>query len=116
MVEKKRPIIGLIQMITLKGSNGKSRKVAAKIDTGATRSSVDMNLAAELNLGPIIKSKKVKSAYGNSRRPVVKAILTLNGKSFSTEFTLADREHLKYRVLIGQNSLKEGQFLIDPSK
>ena len=116
MASKKRHVIGLIQSITIHGSNGKKKKVLAKADTGATRSSVDMDLAAELNLGPIIKSKKVKSAYGNSRRPVVKATIKLNSKTIKTEFTLADRAHLRYRVLLGQNTLKEGDFLIDPSR
>ncbi len=30
-------------------------------------------------------------------------------------FSIADRAHMKYKVLIGKNILKKG-FLIDPSK
>ena len=114
LMSNKKNVIGLIQNVVVHGTNTK-KKVQAKVDTGATRSSIDINLAAELQLGPIIKSKKVKSAHGNTRRPVVVANVTVHGKLLKTEFTLADREHMKYRVLVGQNTLKEGKFLIDPS-
>lgn len=87
----------------------------ARIDTGATKSSVDARLAAELALGPVIKTKLVKSAAGNKLRPVIKASIRISGKSLKSEFTIADRSHMKYRVLIGQNILKKG-FLIDPTK
>ena len=73
------------------------------------------NLAAELSLGPILKAKLVKSASGKSLRPVVEAKLTLADKEFKTDFTIADRAEMKYRVLIGQNILRKG-FLIDPAK
>ena len=32
-----------------------------------------------------------------------------------SEFTIADRTHMKYKILVGQNILKEG-FLVDPMK
>ncbi len=72
-------------------------------------------MAAELKLGPVIKSKLVKSAHGNKLRPVINVKVKLAGKKMNAEFTLADRSHMKYRCLIGQNILKEG-FLIDPCR
>ena len=72
-------------------------------------------LAQELKLGPIITSKFVKSAHGNMLRPVVEVTIVIAGKTIKEQFTLADRHHLKYAILIGQNILKHG-FLIDPSK
>ena len=80
----------------------------------ASKSSIDVNLASQLRLGPIIKSKLVKSASGNKLRPVIESVVELAGKKMKEEFTLADRWHMKYRVLIGQNVLKHG-YLIDPS-
>ncbi len=106
-------VIGLTERISVQNSNGK-KAVFAKIDTGATNSSLDTDLAKNLKLGPIIKSKYVKSAHGSMVRPVVEATITLAGKTITAEFTLADRKHLKYAVLVGQNILKHG-FLIDPS-
>ncbi|MGM5484769.1 MAG: RimK/LysX family protein [Nanobdellota archaeon] len=107
-------IIGLTEEILVKGRD-KEKKVMARIDTGATKSSIDSPLAAELNLGPVIGTKVVKSAHGISKRPLVEASVIMGGKEIKGEFSIAVREHLKYQVLIGQNLLKKG-YLIDPSK
>ena len=107
-------VIGLAEKVNVQHHNGR-KNVIAKIDTGATKSSIDTNLAAELKLGPVIKSKLVKSAHGSKLRPIIEATIELAGKKIKSEFTLADRAHMKYRVLIGQNILKDG-FLIDPTK
>ena len=107
-------VIGLAEKVSIEHSSGK-KTVIAKIDTGATKSSIDTNLAAELRLGPVIKSKLVKSAHGSKLRPIIEATIELAGKKIKSEFTLADRAHMKYRILIGQNILKDG-FLIDPMK
>lgn len=109
-----KTLIGLTEPIIMFSKEGK-RTIASKIDTGASKSSIDVNLASQLKLGPIIKSKLVKSAAGNKLRPVIESIIVLAGKKIKAEFTLADRWHMKYRVLIGQNILKYG-YLIDPSK
>jgi hypothetical protein len=109
-----KPVLGLTETIVIL-SNGNAEKVKAKIDTGATKSSIDTDLAIKLKLGPIVETKLVKSAQGNSIRPVVHASIILAGKKFDADFTLAERSHMKYSVLIGQNILKRG-FLVDPSK
>jgi hypothetical protein len=108
-------VVGLTEKIHLASNNGNDKDVVAKIDTGATRSSIDLNLASKLNLGPVIKSKMIKSAHGNKLRPIVEAEILLAGKKIKSEFTLADRSHMKYSVLIGVNILEQG-FLINPSK
>ena len=110
----KKVVIGIVEKIKIKGNN-KSKEVEARIDTGATKSSVDSTLAAELKLGPVIKTKFVRSATGRSLRPIVKMKFRIAKKKMEEEFTLADRKRMKYPVLIGQNVLKKG-FLIDPSK
>ena len=107
-------VIGLAEKVDINYYSGR-KKVIAKIDTGATKSSIDTNLAAELRLGPVIKSKLVKSAHGSKLRPIIEATIELAGRRIKSEFTLADRAHMKYRILIGQNILKDG-FLIDPTK
>ena len=107
-------VIGLAEKVTVQYDKG-SKNVIAKIDTGATKSSIDTSLAAELRLGPVIKSKLIKSAHGSKLRPIIEATIELAGKKIKSEFTLADRAHMKFRILIGQNILKDG-FLIDPNK
>ena len=111
---KSRVIIGLIEKVTIIGK-GKKKTLMAKVDTGATKSSMDSRLAANMQLGPVIKTKLVKSAHGNKLRPVIEAKIKVKDKEIKSEFTLADRLHMKYQVLIGQNTLKHG-FLIDPYK
>ncbi len=119
MVEKYKTyngkiIIGLAEKIKITGPDG-TKELEAKIDTGATKSSIDSKLAAELKLGPIVMTKMVKSAHGNTLRPIILVDLEIAGKKLKEHFTIANREHMKYRVLIGQNILKD-KFLIDPGK
>ncbi len=108
-------VIGLIEPVVIYSKTEGKKTIMAKIDTGASKSSIDVNLASQLRLGPIIRSKLVKSASGNKVRPVIETEIELADKRSKEEFTLADRWHMKYRVLIGQNILKHGYF-IDPSK
>jgi len=109
-----RIIIGMIEEIEVIGEDD-SEKLVARIDTGATKSSIDYQLASKLKLGPVIESRLVKSAHGNKLRPVIEATINIRGKQLKEKFTMADRDHMKYKVLIGQNILKKG-FLIDPNK
>jgi len=112
---KTKTIIGLVEPVKITGPSGKSRTVLARIDTGATKSSIDVRLAALLELGPILKTKIVKSASGKGRRAVVEAKLAIADKESKIEFTLADRSDMKYHILLGQNIVSKG-FLIDPGK
>ena len=110
-----KTIIGLTEKVTIFGAEGKQKNVIAKIDTGASKNSIDASLAADLNLGPIVETKVIKSAHGSKLRPLIKARISIAGKEMVSEFTIADRKEMNYKVLIGQNTLKHG-FLIDPSR
>jgi len=89
--------------------------VRARIDTGAALSSIDVTLAARLRLGPILGVSKIRSSHGSSVRAVVKVKITLHERNIAGRFTLTDRSHMKYPVLIGRNILHK-KFIIDPSK
>lgn len=106
-------VLGLTARIVLFGKTGK-REMIARVDTGATKSSIDTKLAQELGLTELRKVL-IKSAHGSRHRGVVTTDISIAGELMHAEFTLADRAHMKYRVLVGQNILKRG-FLIDPSK
>jgi len=110
-----KEIIGLVEKVIIIGNGKKKKSVDSRIDTGAEKSSIDMKLASELNLGPILKTKKIKSAHGIRLRPIVEVEVILAEKNMKELFSIVDRSHMKYPVLIGQNILKNG-FLIDPSK
>ncbi|MEM3154981.1 MAG: RimK/LysX family protein [Candidatus Woesearchaeota archaeon] len=109
-----KTIIGLTARVVLFGKKGK-KEVIARIDTGATKSSIDKGLARELDLGPALAHTRIKSAHGTRYRPVVTTDILIGGQLMHAEFNIAEREHMRYKVLIGQNILKKG-FLIDPSK
>lgn len=112
MTEK--TVVGFTAKVTIVGSK-KTKEVMARIDTGATKSSIDAALVKELELGPEIKKIMVKSAHGQGSRGVVYERVIIGNRHLRMQFTVADRIHMKYKVLIGQNILKRG-FLIDPSK
>jgi len=107
-------IVGATELVSIHG-NGKLKRVRARIDTGASRSSVDKEFAKNLKTSKTNRKILIKSASGNSMRPLIKLEIELAGKKLSALFTVANRSHLKYPVLIGRNILKRG-FLIDPSK
>jgi hypothetical protein len=105
-----KTVIGLTEKVII------NHKVyRAKIDTGATKSSIDVRLAAKLGLGPIIGYRGVKSASGRGVRPVIKVHFRIGNRKMCYSFNIMDRKEMGHRILIGQNILKKG-FLIDPSK
>lgn len=110
-----KAILGLTEEVTVLGKN-KNKTVMAKIDTGATSSSIDHKLAQELELAPGEKFIVVKSASGTKKRPVIKVKIKFDGSILEEDFTIADRSHLTYPLLIGQNILKKGNFLINPKQ
>ena len=105
-----KTVVGLVEKVQIKG-----RGVMARIDTGAEHSSIDKELASELKLGPVLRTILIKSASGKTNRPVVETKIRIKGKLINSKFNIANRTHMKYKLLIGQNILKQG-FLIDPSR
>lgn len=110
---EERPIVGLVEYVKVVGKDTQ-KTLLARIDTGAINSAIDAKLVADFTLGPIVKTKSIKSTHGNSLRPVIMVDLEIKGIPISEEFTVADRSHMKYSLLIGQNILKRHNFLIDP--
>lgn len=109
---KKRTTIGLIEPVTLEDS----KEYKAKIDTGADSSSIDEALVKTLGDKKIIDHKKVRSALGKSIRPTIMLEIEFCGQKIKQKFSVSDRSQLKYKVLIGKDILKKGDFLIDPNK
>ena len=109
----KRSVLGLVESITFFGSK---KRLKARIDSGATTSYIDSSLAEKLHLSTMLVKKRIRSAHGSQLRPLVRATIVLKNKTITGSFTLAHRSHMTYPVLIGQNILKKGKFLIDPLK
>jgi len=107
----------LVARVTVNGPGGEE-SVRAKVDTGADRTTVDRELAAKLRLDPTGSNVKVKAMGGSQlmERPLVKAAVTLKGKTFKLTVGVADRSQMRYRMIIGRYILRSGYFLIDPSR
>lgn len=107
-------VLGVIQEVTIKNNN-QERKILAKLDTGAHRTSIDHDLAHELNLYVnTLQRVHVVSASGQNKRPTVSLTFELAGKKITTLASVIDRTHLNYPMIIGTRDLKG--FHIDPSQ
>jgi alpha-L-glutamate ligase-like protein len=111
-IEKK--VLGIIEPVKIITENTQ-KTVDAKMDTGAFRSSIDLNLAKELNV-PLDGDRKVfiKSASGQKFRPLVNVTLELAGRKITTDVSVVDRSHLAYQIIVGRKDLKG--FMIDPER
>ncbi len=113
---KDRTVVGFVEwVICFSKSKRKFKEVKARVDTGATKSSIDINLAKELGLGPVIGNKTIKNAHGSVKRDLIEVTIKIAGNIMKEKFTLADRTDLRYPILIGRNILQHN-FLIDPKK
>lgn len=109
-IVKKHKIVGTVEKVKING-----KRVLARIDTGAGRSSICRTLAKKLRLGPPIKGVVVRSVHGRSIRPVVQGRVVLKGKKIKANFTVTDRRKMNFDVLVGRNILKRG-FLVNPAQ
>jgi RimK family alpha-L-glutamate ligase len=102
--------IGYIEEVTISGTSG-SKTVRAKSDTGATRTSIDTALAADIGAGPIKSITKVRSGSRKTTksRPVVDLVVAVGGSRHTVTASVEDRSHMKYPVLLGRDILRNYQ-------
>ncbi len=112
-----RTTIGIVEEVTLRGSKGDIR-VLAKIDTGATRTSLDTDLAARAGLGPVFDRVRVRAAAAHEpeERDVVDARVVIAGREFDVAVAITDRKDMRYHMIVGMDILRDSGFLVDPSK
>ncbi|WP_338738246.1 RimK family alpha-L-glutamate ligase [Haloplanus salilacus] len=101
------PVIGYIEDVVASGTSG-SAQVKGKSDTGATRTSIDTGLAAEIGAGPIKSMTRVKSGSVKSgkARPVVDLVLGIGGTQHTVTASVEDRSHMDYPLLLGRDVLE----------
>ncbi|MFA9517740.1 RimK family alpha-L-glutamate ligase [Halopenitus sp. H-Gu1] len=102
------PIIGYIEEVVATGTSG-SVQALAKSDTGATRTSIDTKLAAEIGAGPIKSMTRVKSGSVKSgkARPVVDLVIGIGGTQHTVTASVEDRSHMEYPLLLGRDILED---------
>jgi hypothetical protein len=101
-------IINTFEWITLINLNtGLPETIIAKVDTGAYSSSIDVNEAFRLGLPITDKEVNVVSALGSDSRKTVFSEVTLSTTpcTIPVVFSMADRRHLKYQILLGRKDL-----------
>ncbi|WP_327052688.1 ATP-grasp domain-containing protein [Halomicrococcus gelatinilyticus] len=103
-------VIGYTEEVLVSGTSG-SETVVAKADTGATRSSIDTKLAADIGAGPIKSMTKVRSGSRKSSksRPVVDVVIGVGGNRHTVTASIEDRGHMDYSVLLGRDILENYQ-------
>lgn len=105
-----KPVIHAVEPVILLSKP--PLRLMARVDTGATLSSIDQQLALKLGFNQAIRKISVRNAHGTTLRQVVKIPFLIKGQKRVAEFTLAERSNLDYSVLLGRSSLNG--FLVDP--
>ena len=102
-----RVVIGYIEEVVVSGTRG-SETILAKSDTGATRTSIDNELAARIGTGPITDIVTVRSGSvkGGKSRPVVDLVVGVGGTQHTVTASIEDRSHMDYPLLLGRDILE----------
>jgi hypothetical protein len=137
-VKRERPVIGWREWVLLPGLL--DQPIKAKIDTGARTSSLHSfgtrrfseagapwveflvhPLQRRSNpeivcTAPVKDERWVRSSNGEAeKRVVVETLARLGGVDWTIELTLADRDVMGFRMLLGRTAIRR-LFLIDPGR
>ena len=100
-------VLGFTERVVVSGTSG-TRTVVGKSDTGAARTSIDLQLAADIGAGPIHTVSHVRS--GSSKegqsRPVVDLVIAVAGTQHTVEANVEDRSHMSHSLLLGRDILR----------
>jgi len=111
-----RKKIGLIEDVWVKGTR-REKKVQAKIDTGASKSSISKDLLIEIGEPRSVGKALVASAMSEQTRPLVELLVSMEtGRWVKSIFTVAERHNMQYPLLIGKNTLLKLNVIVDPTK
>lgn len=138
MTDKSLTIIGSQEWCSF--PDLKTPAIRARIDSGAQTSSIhasdirrfikngedwvrfeihplpESRQIAIRNEAPIVAVRKVKNTGGSSEsRYVIRTNLKMNDETFEIELTLANRDAMGFRMLLGREAMK-GRFIVDPSR
>lgn len=115
--------------------------IKAKIDTGAKTSALyafniepfvkDSQKHVNFQIHPIQRNKKIaiqctaplidyryitSSTGHKEKRYIIQTIIRLNEKEWIIELSLARRENMAFRMLLGREAMRKGKLIVDPSK
>lgn len=116
-VINKKNIIQNYEDVTIFGLNGTKKTVRAKVDTGANRTSIDTEIAKELDLlteRNILEKKTFYSGLGEQERSIIKCDFVIAGNEISSEVSVSNRSHMTHKMIIGRRDIYS--YLVKPSK
>ena len=90
-------ILGKVELVELSAwEGGETKKVLAKIDTGAGYSSIDRDLAEDLgiDLDDPEDEVEIESVNGGDKCPLIRARIRMAGRTLDTRVTVTDRSEL----------------------
>ena len=133
-----RPVIGWREWVELPALC--ATPVKAKVDTGAQTSAIHaFDVEAVRRRGaewvrftllpaqrsragavrvevPVVERRAVRSSTGHSElRPVIETEIVLHGQRYAIELTLASRDVMGFRMLLGRQALRK-RFVVDPGR
>ncbi len=132
---RERPVVGWREWVALPGLG--IERIKVKVDTGARSSSLhafdirvierdgrqyvrfrihplqrNTKLTAEAE-AEVMEFRPIKSSTGHiTRRPVVLTELAMMGEIWPIELTLASRDEMGFRMLLGREAVR-GRFVVD---
>ena len=128
-------IIGRSALVDISQLN--LNQLPAKVDTGAYSSSIDHSLAQVVTIDGLeqlefilfhpgskwytghklttaeFEITEVKNANGVQKRYVIFPDIQIGKHLLKSRLTLANRDHLRYPILIGRKFLNQGDYLVD---
>jgi hypothetical protein len=106
-------LVSTQETVRITGPTGKTVEAVARIDTGAARSSIDDDLAEELEFDlENAETVRVVSSLGAEERPLVDGELAIGGQVKETQFNVTDRDDRSNPVLIGRRDLVGFQVVV----
>ncbi|WP_418281397.1 ATP-grasp domain-containing protein [Halorubrum sp. DTA98] len=98
--------IGYTERVAVSTEQG-TADVIAKSDTGARRTSIDLDVAATIGAGPIVDTTQVKSGSrtGRRKRALVEVDVRIGGRWHTVTASVENRSHMSYPVLLGRDVL-----------
>jgi hypothetical protein len=65
---------------------------------------------------PVLDFRHIRSSSGHiSHRPVIRAEISLDNRSWPIDLTLAPRDEMGFRMLLGREAVR-GKFVVDPGR
>lgn len=108
-----KQVLASTEEAVLVSLQGTLHKVIARIDTGAERTSLDIELAKSIGVRGTGQIRKYRSAAGEENRELAKLTYFLSGRKIDSIVSIGWRQDLKHPMIVGRSDLKG--FYVDPT-